>query len=505
MADFKYSERLAHSSAPEILEFYGRPHLASELAALPVHLDIHKAHAVMLCERGILDVATTRALLAVLTELESRGTEALVLRPELNDLHTNTDVYLVERLGEDIGGRLHTGKSRNDFAYTVARMGGREDLLAVSRALLDLQAALLDIGRAHVDTVLPGYTHISQHAQPITLAHFALAFVDAFDRDLERLSQAYAVVNQCPMGGAALAGTGFPLDRARVAQLLGFSGVVENTIDATGGRDFQLQALAALAILTSTLGRLAESLLLWNIAEVGMIELPDEYCSISSIMPQKKNPVSLEMVRAEVSVVSGRFVTAMSVLKGSTLGEGREVGAVDGLVPETARDLRLLLPMMANVLRGMRVKVGVMRQRAAEGFSTVTELADELVRHTGISFRKAHRIVGAAVAHVIAQGGTPADLTAETIGRAAAELYGAPLVVSAEMVARALNPEENVRVRALVGGPAPREVERMLGIRSTAVGARAANVAEREAHLADARRALNATVQRYVDAHEAVP
>ena len=494
MVHFKYSERLTRDPAPEIVELYGKPHIELEQESLQFHLAIHKAHCVMLHEQGILDRDTARQIIDALTELQTLGAKALNLRPELNDLFTNTEVHLIEKLGESVGGRLHTGRSRNDFNLTVARMEARAAILDVMDRLLELQGVLLECAETHVETVMPGYTHISQQAQPVTLGHFLAAFFDVFDRDIQRLGEAYAVVDRSSMGGVALAGTGFPINRRRVSDLLGFSNVVENTIDATGSRDFQLQTLAALGITASSLARLAESLLIWNMGEIGMIDLPDEYCSISSIMPQKKNPVALETVRAEVSLVLGRLASALAILKASPLGNSREVGYTDRLVEETGKEVALIIPIMAGLLRGMRVDREVMFRRAAEGFSTTTELADELVRVWGVPFRKAHRIVGYVVGQIALRGGTARDISAEAIAKACADLYGDVFVLSADLVATSIDPAHNVRMRKTLGGPAPSEVKRMLRDRSSVLSGRRADVANRREVLATASRALESAV-----------
>jgi argininosuccinate lyase len=294
----RHEQRLRRDPSPLIQQAYGAPHIAADMANFHHHLAANRAHVVMLVECGIVRRADGAALLRALDDLEARGVESVAIRPELNDLFTCTEVQIVKKLGDEVGGRLHTGRSRNDLFLALERMVDREAINRVAEELLALRDTLLRRAREHADTVFPGYTHHSQQAQPITFGHFLLSHHDALARDLERMESAYKRINCCPLGGAALAGTGFQINRERLAEFLGFDGPVENTADGCGARDFQLELAAALAILGSNLGRLAESLILYTSSEFGYIELADEFASISSIMPQKKNPVSLEIVEA---------------------------------------------------------------------------------------------------------------------------------------------------------------------------------------------------------------
>jgi argininosuccinate lyase len=337
---------------------------------------------------------------------------------------------------------------------------------------------------------MPGYTHHSQHAQPITFAHYLLASHDAFSRDIRRFEQAYAVVNLSPMGGAALAGTGFPIDRARVADLLGFDGIVENSLDATGHVDFLLQTTAAIAIALSNLGRMSEGIYLWNTAEFGMVELADEYCSISSIMPQKKNPVALEMIRGESVLVASQLNGMMGILKALPPGGGREWTYVTRAFPGCANSAVGAIKTMAGIVSTLAVKRDVMARRAAEGFSTVTELADQIVRHAGLSFRQAHHIVGLTTLEAVKAGKKANEITGAMIDAAAKEVIGRPLGLNEQIVRNALDPIENVRIRSIVGGPAPDEVRRMIEVRNGVVARDQERLEERRRQLAQAAEGL---------------
>jgi argininosuccinate lyase len=429
--------------------------------ALHRDLQLHKAHVVMLTEQNIISPKDARAILRELLDLERRGTSAFPIDPSLG-LYLSTEQYLVDRLGSDVAGRINTGRSRNDLSPANGRMYMRDRINEIVLAVLELKESTLHKAEEHVETVMPGYTHNSQQAQPITFAHYLLAGHDAFSRDVRRLEEAYAVVNLSPMGGAALATTGFPINRARVAELLGFDGIVENSLDATGQFDYILQTTAAIAIALSNLGRWMEGIYLWNTAEFGMVELADEYCSVSSIMPQKKNPVALEMIRGEAILVAHRLGGMMSILKAVSLGGGREWNYVPRLFPRCANTAVRAMRTMAGIISTLTVKREAMARRALEGYSTVTELADEIVRRSDLSFRQSHHIVGLVTRMAIEAGKQANEITSEMVDTAARETIGKPLGLDEHTVKRALDPVENVRVRDIVGGPAPEEVRRMI-------------------------------------------
>jgi argininosuccinate lyase len=489
----KFTSRLGSAPAFTTTPFYqGDPRRDAD-DALGRDLQLHKAHVVMLVEQRIISIETARAILVELLDLERRGIDAISFDPNLG-LYLSTEKYLLDRLGADVAGRMHTGRSRNDLEPANSRLYVRDRINRIVQALIDLKRALLLTAAEHVETVMPGYTHHSQHAQPITFAHYLLASHDAFSRDVRRFEQAYAVVNLSPMGGAALAGTGFPVDRTRVAGLLGFDGVVENSLDATGHVDFLLQSTAAIAIALSNLGRMSEGIYLWNTAEFGMVELADEYCSISSIMPQKKNPVALEMIRGESILVASQLNGMMGILKALPPGGGREWTYVTRVFPGCANSALGAMKTMAGIISTLVVKPDIMARRAAEGFSTVTELADEIVRHAGLSFRQAHHIVGLTTLEAVKAGKTAGEITGAMLDVAANEVIGKPLRLDEQVVRKALDPLENVRIRNGVGGPAPDEVRRMIEVRKAVLAQDQDHLEQRRGRLARAAQGLRDAV-----------
>jgi argininosuccinate lyase len=339
--------------------------------------------------------------------------------------------------------------------------------------------------------VFSGYTHHSQQAQPITFGHFLLSHHDILARDGERMDGAYARTNRCPLGGAALAGTGFPINRERLAELLGFDGLVENTADGCGARDFQLELAAALTILGSNLGRLAESLILYTTSEFGYVELSDEFASISSIMPQKKNPVSLEIVEAFGARAAGHLTSMFAILKSCTLGMSRETGYCDGELAAMVSDGTWALKITEGIVATLRVYPERALRGLAKGQSMTTELADLLVRKHDLSFRQAHNVVGKAVATVVEDGGE-GRITAALVNQIAAELLGRQLNVAEAEVAGALDPRANVEVRATRGGPAPAEVRRMAEEREKRLAERRAAHTRRVVALCEADQRLRA-------------
>ena len=264
-------------------------------------LAINKAHVAMLMEQKIIQWQDGAKILSALQKQDSKK-----LDPNAEDVHMAVEEAVLAETGPEVGGNLHIAKSRNDQVTTAIRMALRNELLNIMQQIVDMQQSLLETASKHTETIILEYTHL-QPAQPVTFAHYLLSHVDALGRDLQRLQGAYEHVNLCPLGAGALATTSFPINRKKTAELLGFNAVLENSIDAVGSRDFIVETQAALTLLAVNLSRFAEDLIIWSSAEFGTVELPDEFTSTSSIMPQKKNPEVLEVIRARASYALGRF------------------------------------------------------------------------------------------------------------------------------------------------------------------------------------------------------
>lgn len=360
------------------------------------------AHARMLRERGILSdeegAAIDRGLRQVLEEVRA-GT--VVWREAYEDVHMNLEKLLTERIGP-VGGKLHTARSRNDQVATDMRLYLRRRGRRLVRLLHEVRSVLVDLAERNLDVILPGYTHL-QVAQPVRLAHHLLAYQEMFARDAGRLHDALARADVSPLGAGALAGTGFPIDRERSAELLGFGAVAANSLDAVSDRDFALETLSALAILMMHLSRLSEELILWSSQEFGFVTLPDAYTTGSSIMPQKKNPDVCELVRGKTGRVYGALMGLLTVMKGLPLAYNKDMqedkeGLFDAL--DTAEDaLRLYLGMLPRIT----VHAARMRDAAGRAYSNATDLADYLARK-GVPFRDAHHVVGRLVARALERG-----------------------------------------------------------------------------------------------------
>ncbi|MFB6280788.1 MAG: argininosuccinate lyase [Haloferacaceae archaeon] len=448
--------------------------LAADERIFAADLAVDRAHVVMLDEQGIIDGGTAAAILAALDGVAAAGHGAL---PDGEDVHEAIEAAVIDRVGPE-GGRMHTARSRNDEVATCIRYRLREDLLGALEATLGLREALLDAAAAHTETVMPGYTHL-QPAQPTTVAHYLASYESALSRDAARLLDAYGRVNESPLGAAAFAGTTFDVDRDLTADLLGFDGVVENATDAASARDFLVESAAALAALSVTCSGLAEDLVVF--ANKGFVELDDDYASTSSIMPQKKNPDTMELVRATAGDAVGDLTALLTTLKGLPRAYNRDLQRATRHAWDAVDRVRAATDVAAGAVATATWDEAALAAEAGAGFATATGVAD-LLAASGVPFRTAHEVVAAAAR----EGGT-----VEALDAAAREALGESLFerVDRAAVEAALDPAESVRARDSRGGPAPSATAAALG------DAREALAADREA-LAARREALAAADDR---------
>jgi argininosuccinate lyase len=360
------------------------------------------AHARMLAKCGILTKAEGEKIVAGLAEiLEEIARGEFQYDQALEDIHMHVERRLTERIGE-VGGKLHTARSRNDQVALDLRLYLRETIGVIREGIRTLQRVLVSKAEVHLNTVMPGYTHV-QRAQPILLAHHLLAYFEMFQRDRDRLADCLTRVNVLPLGAGALAGTTFPIDRAYVAKLLNFPVVAANSEDAVSDRDFALEFLSACAILAMHISRLAEELVLWASAEFGFIELPDAFATGSSIMPQKKNPDVAELARGKTGRVYGALFNLLTIMKGLPLSYNRDLQEDKPPVFDAADTIRQMLEVLPPMLSAINFRADRMRAAASEGFLNATDMADYLVTK-GIPFREAHEIVGRIVRHCLETG-----------------------------------------------------------------------------------------------------
>ncbi len=414
---------------------------------------VDKAHLVMLREQGLISGEVCTRIMAALDDLMEKGSRTLGAG---EDVHEAIEAYVLVQVGPE-GGRMHTGRSRNDEVATCIRLALRSQMLDLMQEQLSLISMLVRLAEKHTETVIPGFTH-TQHAQPTTLAHHLLAHADALGRDLSRLEDAYRRVNQSPLGAAAFASTGFKIDRQRTCQLLGFESLVENSMDAVSTRDFILEVLSDLSILMVNASRLAEELVLWSTSEFGYLELDNLYASTSSIMPQKKNPDTAELARGKTGSVLGSLMAALSICKGLPMSYNRDLQEVTPHLWRALDWARSTVRILEGCVSSLKFNLPRLETSSVAGFSTATEIADSLVRITGMPFRTAHRIVGRIAASGIRPGLAELDEIALEIAGFRASERG----FSEADLTRALDPRSNVALRANTGGPAPGETERMI-------------------------------------------
>jgi argininosuccinate lyase len=442
---------VAPSITPAALQAFG--------ASLPVdkrlwRQDIagSKAHARMLAARGIISAKDAESIRAGLDEIAARieaGEFAFDIEDE--DIHMSIERALTERVG-DAGRRLHTARSRNDQVATDTRLYVKEQAIALARQLLDIRGALICLARDNAEVILPGYTHL-QKAQPVLLSHHLLSYFWMFARDFRRMIAARDAADASPLGAAALAGTGHPIDRGQTAATLGFSSVIPNSLDAVSDRDFLLDLLYACTVTMVHLSRLCEELILWSSGEFGFITLSDTYSTGSSIMPQKKNPDFAELIRGKTGRVVGDLMGLLTVLKGLPLAYNKDLqedkeGAFDAI-----DTLSVSLATMKGMLTTMRVNTEAMRAGAQGGFMAATDLADVLAER-GVPFRDAHEIVGKLVLMAEKSGRSLEQLTLDEL-REASEVFD-------EAARDVLRIERVVARRTSEGGTAPARVAEQL-------------------------------------------
>jgi argininosuccinate lyase len=440
--------RLSGERTGEMMHFLSSMRSDRCIADADILVDL--AHVLMLEKQKIIDKETAKHLLGALLELFDDGIPEEVFDDRFEDVHAGLETLLIESVGADTGGRMHMGRSRNDEVATCIRIKLREEMLKQMSALIRVREVLVAIAEVHTETVMPGFTHL-QHAQPTTLAHHLLAYEQAFSRDFDRLDDNYARVNQCPLGAAAFASTGYPINREFTATLLGFDGLVTNTMDAVATRDFALETLADISILMTNVSRLCEELVIWSTSFVKFVELDDAFCSTSSIMPQKKNPDTAEIMRAKSGSVFGAFAGALLIVKGLPMSYNRDLQELTPHLWRGTRDAKESLRLLIDMLSSASFKTDRMREEAGKGFSTATELADTLVRSYGIAFRTAHTIVGRAV-----QKGSLSLLTLEESAQetgSGISLIGKGL--TQQNIDDALDVKNSIALRRAPGGPAP--------------------------------------------------
>jgi len=483
--------RLSGERNGEMMQFLSSMEADRHIADADILVDI--AHVLMLDRQKINDRKVTRQILSVLLELYDGGVPDAVFDERFEDVHAGIESLLIESAGAEAGGRMHMGRSRNDEVATCIRIRLRRELLKQMAALLKVRQVLLAIAAQHTESMMPGFTHL-QHAQPTTLAHHLLAYEQAFSRDFDRLKDAYPRVNLSPLGAAAFASTGYPISREYTASLLGFDGLVTNSMDAVATRDFALETLADLSIMMANTSRLCEELIIWSTSFVKFVTLDDAFCSTSSIMPQKKNPDTAEIMRAKSASVFGAFCSAFVTVKGLPMSYNRDLQELTPNIWRGMHDAKASLCLLSEMLASAEFNTGRMKDEAGKGFSTATELADTLVRSYGLPFRTAHNIVGRAV--------RKGSLSLATLEAAAKEV-GPDISLkkkglTQKTIDEVLDVNYSVALRNAPGGPAPAATKQAIKDCNKQLDSDSALTDKQLARLAKAREKLIAVARRMV-------
>ncbi|MGQ2909264.1 MAG: argininosuccinate lyase [Aliihoeflea sp.] len=411
------------------------------------------AQADMLAETGIISAADrdkiAQGLNQILGEIKA-GTFEFSAR--LEDIHMNVEARLADLIGP-AAGRLHTARSRNDQVATDFRLWVKEELQRTDAALVGLIETFLRRAEEHAATVMPGFTHL-QTAQPVTFGHHCMAYVEMFGRDLSRVRDAIERMDESPLGAAALAGTGFPIDRAMTAKALGFREPTRNSIDTVSDRDFALEFLSTASICATHLSRLAEEIVIWSTPQFGFVRLSDQFSTGSSIMPQKKNPDAAELIRAKTGRINGHMIALLTVMKGLPLAYSKDMQEDKEAVFDAAETLDLMIAAMTGMIADMTIQTAAMKKAAGAGYSTATDLADWLVREAGLPFREAHHVTGRAVALAESRKVTLDRLTID-------ELKSIDERIT-DGIFQVLSVQASVKSRTSFGGTAPEEVRRQI-------------------------------------------
>jgi len=410
------------------------------------------AHATMLAKSGILTDQEcrqiTEGLKAIKAEIDAGNFNWSV---SLEDVHMNIEAALTEKIG-DTGKKLHTGRSRNDQVATDIRLYLRQEIDDVCAAIRAVQKGIVSLAENETNTVMPGFTHL-QTAQPISFAHHLMAWFEMFQRDHERMQDCRKRANVSPLGAAALAGTSFPIDREMTAELLGFDKPAANSLDAVSDRDFAIEFCAASSLLMTHMSRISEELVIWTSAQFDFIDLPDRFCTGSSIMPQKKNPDVPELVRGKSGRVVGHLMSLLTLMKSQPLAYNKDNQEDKEPLFDTLDTVKDSLKAFADMIPAIKAKPDNMRSAALKGYSTATDLADYLVRK-GTAFRDAHEVVGKAVAYGIEQGKDLSELSLEELRNFSPDIENDVFDI--------LTLEGSLNARNHIGGTAPEQVKKAI-------------------------------------------
>jgi argininosuccinate lyase len=462
-----FRSRLAKEFNDRIARFHTS--VVEDLRIFEEDINGTEAHNIMLHEQGIIPKESLIKILGALEEIRTLWKDGkIVISSEYEDIHEFVESKVVEKVGLEVGGMIHTGRSRNDQVVVDIRLRVREELLAINLQLLDLVEALLKRAEENVETLMMLYTH-GQHAQVGTFAHYLISYTDAFIRDSQRLMENFRRINKNPLGAGPVGGTSINIDRQKTTKLLGFDGIVENSIDATSSRDWAVETASTCSILMGNLSRVASDFLEWSSVEFSYLELADEYASSSSIMPQKKNPSTLELIRGKSSEVYGCQTELMTMVKGVKTGYYQDLQQTKIPLWRCLDTTRTSLEVMTGIVSTITIKPEMMHERLNDSMVMAVELTETLVNEADLSFREAYKTVAALVRYLLNEKKTFSDITPDDINTTAQEVIGKRVEISHEHLLEASDPKACVMRRKSEGSPNPDLVRRMLIIRKKAL------------------------------------
>ncbi len=455
-----FRSRIAKEFDKKTAEFHTS--VNEDLRIFEDDLNCTTAHDVMLHEQGIIPTKELKLILNALDGIRKKWRAGEVtIGAEYEDVHEYIETTVIKQIGIEAGGMIHTGRSRNDQVVTDIKLRLREDILTMGEWVLNLVETLQKRAAEHVETPMILYTH-GQHAQVGTMGAYLSSHADILLRDAQRLAELYTRVNTNPLGAGPIGGTSININRKRTTELLGFDAIQENSIDATSARDWAVETCAVCAIISIDLSRLAADILEWSTVEFGYVELSDEYSSSSSIMPQKKNPSTIELLRGKSGQATGALMELLTMTKGLGSGYVQDLQETKITLWRTVYNTQICLEVMTGAVETMKIKKEKLAKPLVGNFAIAVELAETLANETPLSFREAYKIAADLVNTVISRGITLDKLTPTDVEASAEKLWGKKIKIEATLIEKATNPTKCLGRRVSLGSPAPKEVKEML-------------------------------------------
>ncbi|MGP3667838.1 MAG: argininosuccinate lyase [Candidatus Bathyarchaeota archaeon] len=464
MKNWLLAGRVGKKLSKEALDFLVSDDVECDKFIVEEDITGNEAHVLMLLDKKIISKDEAKKILQALEEARKLYREGkFTLKPELEDVHLNIEQFVVDKVGVEVGGKMHTGRSRNDQIMLDLRLYLRKKVNNILGLLLKLIRILLDKAEKNSKTVLPAYTHL-QHAQPTTLAHWLHGYGEALFRDYERIRDAYTrLLNLNPLGACAIAGTSWPIDRVKTSNLLGFKDVQENSFDVISSRgEDAAELLFSLTLTLIHLSRLSSDIILWTTYEFRFAEIDDSYAMVSSVMPQKKNPDVAELIRGKTASAISQLTCVLELMRGLPSGYFKDLQESKISTLKVVDDSLKILRVMVGFISTLKFNKSRMLELTKENFSTAVDLADMIAKKTGLPFRLAYRVVGVLVKNSLKEGKKPQNVTIEDLNKASIKVLGKKLNMDEKELKKVLDPLESIKLKTSLGSPNPREVLRMI-------------------------------------------